>query len=405
MPQPMLNNATVVDKKWRITGRIGTGAFGETYAAFDMHTGEEVAVKVERVDSKTASLKFEIATIKRLQPCPHVVRYHAAGRLNDFNFMVMERLGDNIAELRKRVENEKFSLRTALKLGIQMLDSIEGVHNLGYVHRDIKPANFVMGRAANKTKRVYIIDFGLARKYRLATGEVRPPRHPAGFRGTPRYASINSHKAKDLGRRDDLWSLFYILVEFVLGTLPWKRIKDKDEIHRLKVKFSTPELVKNLPKGFTLFLEHIKTLRYADAPDYDYLRSILLETYSASGFQPDAPYDWEESIKRTRINPSRSLRNGSDAPIASGAQSSGTSEDARQVPSPSPLSGKRGESFKNQKNQRESDDNDFYCVLPSGSGSKLDEKGFSNSAKRTQELPERRASPRQNNLGCKCIIS
>lgn len=227
MPQPLLSNSTIIENKWRVTTRIGHGAFGETYAAFDMQTAEEVAIKIERVDSRSASLKFEVATLKKLQPCVHVVRYHAAGCFGEYNFMVMERLGDNIAELRKRVDQERFSLSTALKLGVQMLDAIEGVHNLGYVHRDIKPANFVMGRTPGKTRRVYIIDFGLARKYRLATGEVRPPRHPAGFRGTPRYASINSHKAKDLGRRDDLWSLFYIMVEFVLGTLPWKRIKDK----------------------------------------------------------------------------------------------------------------------------------------------------------------------------------
>ena len=45
-------------------------------------------------------------------------------------------------------------------------------------------------------RKVYMLDFGLARQYTNSTGEVRPPRQAAGFRGTVRYASINAHKNK-----------------------------------------------------------------------------------------------------------------------------------------------------------------------------------------------------------------
>ncbi|CAF4947274.1 unnamed protein product, partial [Rotaria socialis] len=60
-----------------------------------------------------------------------------------------------------------------------------------------------------------------------AEGGVRAARPQAGFRGTVRYASVNAHKNKEMGRHDDLWSLFYMLIEFVTGQLPWRRIKDK----------------------------------------------------------------------------------------------------------------------------------------------------------------------------------
>lgn len=52
-----------------------------------------------------------------------------------------------------------------------------------------------MGRHPNHRK-VYMLDFGLARQYTTASGEVRQPRSAAGFRGTVRYASINAHKNK-----------------------------------------------------------------------------------------------------------------------------------------------------------------------------------------------------------------
>lgn len=77
-----------------------------------------------------------------------------------------------------------------------------------------------------------MLDFGLARQFTTSTGEVRPPRAAAGFRGTVRYASVNAHKNKEMGRHDDLWSLFYMLVEFVNGQLPWRKIKDKEQVSR-----------------------------------------------------------------------------------------------------------------------------------------------------------------------------
>jgi hypothetical protein len=52
-----------------------------------------------------------------------------------------------------------------------------------------------------------------------------------------------------------MWSVFYVLVEFATGSLPWKRIKDKEHIGELKEKFTNGDLVKDLPKEFVLFLQ------------------------------------------------------------------------------------------------------------------------------------------------------
>jgi tau tubulin kinase len=164
-------------------------------------------------------LKTEASALKKLQENPYVVRCISFGREEEYNFLVMERLQDNLADLRKRSKNTQFTLFTTVKCGIQLNEAIKEMHKLGYIHRDVKPHNFVTGRK-NKGK-IYVIDFGLARKYIGPDGEHRPPRNQPGFKGTARYASLNSHKLSELSRRDDMISIFYMLVEFYKGSLPW----------------------------------------------------------------------------------------------------------------------------------------------------------------------------------------
>ena len=48
----------------------------------------------------------------------------------------------------------------------------------------------------------------------------------AQFRGSSKYASVNTHQNEDQGRRDDLWSMFYLLVEVLDGELPWTEVRD-----------------------------------------------------------------------------------------------------------------------------------------------------------------------------------
>jgi tau tubulin kinase len=123
-----------------------------------LHSSEDVAIKVEKLDNKKMVLKLEVIALKKLQgivqkfnyltfffkACPYVVRYIHSGRQDDFNFLVMERLGENLADLRKRTPryNGSFSMSTTIRLGIHMMDALEGVHKLGYIHRDVKPVRF-----------------------------------------------------------------------------------------------------------------------------------------------------------------------------------------------------------------------------------------------------------------------
>ena len=83
---------------------------------------------------------------------------------NDFNVMVLDMLGPSLADLYNYC-GKKFSLKTVCMLADQMIQRIEQVHRKNYIHRDIKPDNFLMGLGADSYI-VYLIDYGLAKKYR-----------------------------------------------------------------------------------------------------------------------------------------------------------------------------------------------------------------------------------------------
>ena len=265
-----------------------------------MRPTSEVCIKVEQ-DSKNV-LRLEVVSLKKSQPCPNVVRYVGSGHIDaplSVNYLVMEKLGPNLAELRRQCPHQLFDIYTTLYTGISCLEALRGVHELGLVHRDVKPSNFVVGLGPERSRVCYLIDFGLARRFKRSNGGMRPPRDNAGFRGTNRYASIQSHLHQELGRVDDLWSLLFMLVEFATGSLPWRKYKEKEAIGECKQQTVNAELVRTLPREFLPFLEHLQSLSYEGEPDYDYLIGLLRTSIVRRGYAPDRLLDWEKYAGET----------------------------------------------------------------------------------------------------------
>eukprot|EP00826_Nyctotherus_ovalis_P001044 TRINITY_DN10118_c0_g1_i9.p2 TRINITY_DN10118_c0_g1~~TRINITY_DN10118_c0_g1_i9.p2 ORF type:complete len:143 (-),score=23.71 TRINITY_DN10118_c0_g1_i9:159-587(-) len=109
--------------------------------------------------------------------------------------------------------------------------------------------------------------------------------------GTVRYASIKTHMGIEQSRRDDLFSLGYLMVYWLKGGLPWQGIKTKSKKERhmrikdLKMAIGFDTLCKGLPKEFEEYLGVCYKLGFTEMPKYNYLRTLLKP-------DPSAQFDW-----------------------------------------------------------------------------------------------------------------
>jgi len=152
--------------------------------------------------------------------------------------LVMSFLGLSLSDLFYQ-QGKKFSVKTTLMLGMQMIDRLAVLHNTGIVHRDIKPGNFVMGlNGGANSQEVYLIDFGLAYRYRDANNVHLPFKDEVPFRGTHRYASVSSHFRVEQTRRDDMEALGYVLIYLAQGGLPWQNLRAERNERRVAIGMS-----------------------------------------------------------------------------------------------------------------------------------------------------------------------
>ena len=272
---------------------MGEGAFGKIYECQNIKNKQTYAAKIEYHSAPNPQLYQESKIMTEMKgklgfPTCYQVIY-----LKQELVMVTDLLGPNIQDIMDNIEGKKFTMKSTLLLTEQMLKRLRDLHEKGIIHRDMKPENFVIGKGKNE-KLIYMIDFGLSRHYLIEkTQQHIPMKSDRAIVGTLRYISMNCHEGLEVSRRDDLESLAYMMIHFVIGELPWMGIKAKSlgekykRVYEKKQETVPDDICKILPDEMKSFLQHILNLEFEEKPNYDYLEGLIKSLKSKYGFKND----------------------------------------------------------------------------------------------------------------------
>ena len=268
----------LIFKKYHPTKHLAKGAFSEIYLGINKLTKEKVAIKIEernKIDKYLETECFYLFSLKG-HGIPKVISF---GHNKDYDILVMPLLGKSLHEIQMS-KNYNFEFKDICLLAIQIIERIQWVHSQKIIHRDIKPDNFLIG--LNDPNIIYLIDFGLSKKYRSSTtGNHIKYTKIKNFIGSLRYASYNALKLREQSRRDDLESIGYMLIYLIKGRLPWDNIRVENKrssyfkLSLYKKNIAPEILCSNLPGEFCEYIRYVKNLNFEDDPDYNYLKSLF----------------------------------------------------------------------------------------------------------------------------------
>jgi len=203
--------------RFEIRNRIGTGAFGTVYRAFDPTLGREVALKVPRAaamkrrDVRTRFLREPKAAAQLRHP--HIVPVYDAGVDGDRYYIASafiegRTLDDVIAE-------QRLGYRQTAEVVFALADALDYAHSHGVVHRDVKPANVMLDHQGQPM----LVDFGLAR---LESSDEKLT-HDGSLMGTPAYMAPEQVDASlgAVGPASDQYTLGVVLYQLLTGETPF----------------------------------------------------------------------------------------------------------------------------------------------------------------------------------------
>lgn len=235
----------ILDGKYRIEAKLGSGGMGDVYRATRLLIGDTVAIKflhAHLASNPQAAQRFrhEAVTATRLRH-RNIVAIYDVGISAFLNvpYILME-----IAEgftLRQIIKRSKIlPLDFAVTVTAQVCAALDEAHRLGIVHRDIKPENII----ANQTPtgwHVKVLDFGIAKLYNEANAGLT---QEGNALGTPQYMSPEQCMGEQVDGRSDIYSLAIVIYEMLCGNTPFNNAPASAiAVHQVKTEPPPPRSV------------------------------------------------------------------------------------------------------------------------------------------------------------------
>ncbi len=212
----------VLDEKYRLEEKIGSGGFGSVYKATNLALNKPVAIKVFCPSQSTSLANIERFRLEGISSCQ--INHPNAITIYDFSisprgiaYLVMELLkGYTLAEYLKKVGS--ISVSRCLEIAVPICQVLTKAHKAGIIHRDIKPENIFLHQEANGEV-IKVLDFGIAKL--LATDELKSVETSGLILGTPAYLSLERLNGQPYDGRSDVYSLGVMLYLMLTGQMPF----------------------------------------------------------------------------------------------------------------------------------------------------------------------------------------
>ena len=199
--------------KYKIEKRIGRGAFGEVYRAFDSSLKRDVAVKFLADPGYEGAFKKrfkrESESMAKLMHS-NIVAVFDCGELDNRPFMVME-LVDGIT-LNEMLERSTPDLSEVLRIAGQICAGMSYAHEHGVIHRDLKLTNVMI----NSEGQAKVLDFGLAKLV-----DANSYSDPNLRVGTPAFFAPEQAGGEEVDNRADIWAFGVCMYRMLNGTFPF----------------------------------------------------------------------------------------------------------------------------------------------------------------------------------------
>ena len=178
-----------------------------------IETGIDYYLKIiQQKDMKSYWLeKKALLEFKKNDLCrfgfPELISYQES---DDHAEMLLEALGFNLRQVILELPTSNFSKASCYKIMLQLIDLIEKLHSINLVHNDLKLENIVVG--VRDPAQLHLIDFGLTQSLVDENGKHIQKCYMKNFSGNFMFSSLNSCRGFNKSRRDDIESIFYILI-------------------------------------------------------------------------------------------------------------------------------------------------------------------------------------------------